>query len=254
MTPILMYHELSLSQDAYQYTIPVNIFREQMETIADLGKRGISVSELMNGSNENSVVITFDDGHATDLSIALPVLKEFGFRATFYITTGNIDTTDNWLTWNAISELLAEGMDVQVHGHSHVFLDMHPSQLLQEELEKPIRLFKNKLGHKVNHLSLPGGRFNETTIRYAKNLEYRTISTSRPGQNTPNINDFPQILRRYVIHQKIGIEEFKKIIHADKYYSFIANLKYDTKITIKKILGNELYQKIWLKVVKYYHR
>ncbi len=44
----------------------------------------------MNTSYEipkKSVIVTFDDGHESDYTLALPLLRKFNFKATFFITT-----------------------------------------------------------------------------------------------------------------------------------------------------------------------
>ena len=247
-----MYHELSEVPVQYKYTISVNTFKEHLSAIKDLGKQGISINKFISGFNEQSVVITFDDGYATDLLLALPILKEYGYSATFYVSTQNIGISEKWLTWDMIRKLLEEGMDVQVHGHTHKFLDTCTSEQLLDELRIPIKLFKENIGNTIEHLSLPGGRFNQHTIETAKKIGFKTISTSIPGPNYISTVNSLRILKRYTLHQGIGIEEFVKIIQNDRYYVFISNIKYLLKKYTKKILGNNLYQKLWLKVMKYY--
>ena len=43
-----------------------------------------------------SLVITFDDGYADNAEVALPVLQRFGLRATFFISTGFLDSGRMW--------------------------------------------------------------------------------------------------------------------------------------------------------------
>lgn len=252
MVPILMYHELSETPVQYKYTISIEKFREQLLAIKESGKQGISINDFVSGKNDQSVVITFDDGHATDSSLALPLLKEYGFNATFFISTENIGTSNKWLTWDAIKLLLEEGMDIQVHGHTHRFLDTCTSEELTEELSIPVKLFRDTIGHKITHLSLPGGRFNKKTLEFAKNIGYLTISTSIPGLNHIDANNKFKLLKRNTMHQGIDISEFQKIINNDYFYLFTANLKYLLKKYVKTLLGDNLYQKIWLKVMNYH--
>jgi peptidoglycan/xylan/chitin deacetylase (PgdA/CDA1 family) len=252
MVPILMYHELSDTHVQYKYTISIDNFREQLFAIREAGKQGISIDDFVSGCKDQSVVITFDDGHATDLSFALPLLKEYGFNATFFISTGNIGISNKWLTWDAIKLLLQEGMDIQVHGHTHRFLDTCTSEELIEELAKPVKIFKDTIGHQITHLSLPGGRFNKKTLELAKNLGYLTISTSLPGLNHIEANNKFKLLKRNAIHQGIDISEFQKIIQGDYFYMLNANLKYLLKKYVKILIGNNLYQRIWIKVMNYH--
>jgi peptidoglycan/xylan/chitin deacetylase (PgdA/CDA1 family) len=73
-------------------------FAEQMRWLA--GKRvdvlplTEAVSALSDGGlRRNSVVLTFDDGYRDNVEVALPILREYGFAATIFLTTGLTDTS-----------------------------------------------------------------------------------------------------------------------------------------------------------------
>ena len=68
-----------------------------------------------------AVVLTFDDGNASDLSYVSGVLKRFGFSATFFITEGlGFGTDAKRLTWAGVKELAADGFEIGNHTRSHV--------------------------------------------------------------------------------------------------------------------------------------
>ena len=91
-----MYHELELagrplcqSDPGYaRYILPLATFRRQIEWLKQSDFRGVNVSEALAIPAQPAVCITFDDGCETDLIAASPVLREFGFAATFYVTAG----------------------------------------------------------------------------------------------------------------------------------------------------------------------
>ena len=65
-----------LEVDEEQYWLEVDQFEEMLEMI-----RGYPF-----------VRITFDDGNASDVTLALPALLRHGLSATFFVVAGRIDT------------------------------------------------------------------------------------------------------------------------------------------------------------------
>src|SRR5215472_15508 len=93
----LMYHELEVpghilcqSQPGYvRYVLRKEEFETQMALLNEHGFRGRNVSEDRSGNYSGSdIVITFDDGCETDLTVAAPILLSRGFNATFYLAAG----------------------------------------------------------------------------------------------------------------------------------------------------------------------
>jgi peptidoglycan/xylan/chitin deacetylase (PgdA/CDA1 family) len=63
---------------------------------------------LMNGESlpADAVAITFDDGYRNNLTVAAPILKEFGVPATFFVSTGFADgTASPW--WYRLREAIS---------------------------------------------------------------------------------------------------------------------------------------------------
>lgn len=79
------------------------------------------------------VVLTFDDSSRTHFDFVRPLLKEYGFGATFYITMGFefADDKENYLTWQQIAQLHRDGFEIGNHTRDHRL----PADQLQEQLE-----------------------------------------------------------------------------------------------------------------------
>jgi len=79
--------------------LPVGVFRGICAMLAK-EYHVISLADLVEarsrgtGLPDNSVVITFDDGYASNYELAFPVLKEFGLHATVFVTTGFLDKVE----------------------------------------------------------------------------------------------------------------------------------------------------------------
>ena len=57
------------------------------------------------------VVLTFDDASKSHFTVAGPILKQYGFGATFFITEGFDFKTnkEDYLTWDQIRQLHEDG-------------------------------------------------------------------------------------------------------------------------------------------------
>lgn len=94
--PILMYHRVLAAPDALQREVPdAALLHAQMrvisqvfnvlpldEAVARLGERRLP---------PRAIAITFDDGYRDNHDVAMPILREFGLTATFFVCTGFLD-------------------------------------------------------------------------------------------------------------------------------------------------------------------
>ncbi|MDA0832430.1 MAG: polysaccharide deacetylase family protein [Planctomycetota bacterium] len=82
------------------------------------------------------VVLTFDDSVKSHYTIARPILKKYGFGATFFITEGFTFTTNktDYMTWDEIRELHDDGFEIGNHTRDHMSVTPGNYQLLEEQL------------------------------------------------------------------------------------------------------------------------
>ena len=71
---------------------------------------------------EKLVVLTFDDSSLTHFTIARPILKDYGFGATFFITEGFDFVTNkkDYMTWQQIAQLHKDGFEIGNHTKDHL--------------------------------------------------------------------------------------------------------------------------------------
>lgn len=67
------------------------------------------------------VVLTFDDSSKSHFTVARPLLKKYGFGATFFITEGFDFPTNprDYMTWDEIAQLHREGFEIGNHTRDH---------------------------------------------------------------------------------------------------------------------------------------
>jgi len=130
--------KLSLSPEA---------FERQLAYLSRRGYRTLFISELhqmLAGKKEfergrRYVALTFDDGYADNWVAAFPLLREYGMKATLFISTDFIDPADRtrprfehakdsrselewegYLTWPELRQMHASGLiEIQSHGTQH---------------------------------------------------------------------------------------------------------------------------------------
>jgi peptidoglycan/xylan/chitin deacetylase (PgdA/CDA1 family) len=251
--PILMFHALTEQRVSERYTLALDDFASMMNKLRSEGRRGVSLTQALQAKCDNTrdVAITFDDGHASNHDLALPVLLDLGFTATFFITTARIGSDDEWMTWRHLAALRESGMDLQAHGHTHRFLTELTRSDQDLELDRPRRLFEEKLGHTVEHLSFPGGRYTRYALRRAWQLGYRSACTSIPGING-QIDERRGLLllRRYTMKQGISPAAFDGIVRCSSAYAARSVMSYRCKSLARAVLGERGYHALWKNVMR----
>src|SRR6476620_7660681 len=83
------------------------------------------------------VVLTFDDSSKSHYTHARPLLKRFGFGATFFITEGFDFATNkvDYMTWDEIAELDRDGFEIGNHTRDHMNVSKANLVHLEEQLE-----------------------------------------------------------------------------------------------------------------------
>ncbi len=83
------------------------------------------------------VVLTFDDSVASHATYVAPLLKQYGFGATFFITEGFEFTTDktHYLTWEQIKALDAAGFEIGNHTRHHAAVPRQTPEQVAADVE-----------------------------------------------------------------------------------------------------------------------
>lgn len=83
------------------------------------------------------VVLTFDDSSASHYAVARPLLKHYGFGATFFITEGFTFATNkrDYLTWEQIAALHRDGFEIGNHTRDHLGITAKNVDRLAAQLE-----------------------------------------------------------------------------------------------------------------------
>ena len=102
--PILMYHSVDdhCAPGYRRWCVSPKRFAGQMARLKELQCTALTISELVARMDndtlpERAVAITFDDGMYDFADHALPVLCQFNYPATLFVTTSYVGKTAKWL-------------------------------------------------------------------------------------------------------------------------------------------------------------
>lgn len=212
---VLTYHGIDIKPNPkpVKFRRQLSDFRMDIESIFRFGYEVISFRDLQAvverraALRNDAVIITFDDGLNSQFDFAIPVLRDYGVKATFFITPKLMGTS--WFaTQDRIDEVARQDsylFDFESHGYQHINMkDLSPSELA-EEMRKA-RVSQQAVWPTTGHvLALPYGDVNTPEMQAAaKAAGFRVVRTAlggvvnldTPGPD-PNLYDIPS----YLIHE-----------------------------------------------------
>ncbi len=199
---ILMYHKISQGEAENLYERSSIRFENDLKYLINNNISVISFDDLekikKSGKmpEKHSAIITFDDGDRSWYDIAVPMLKRYGMKATFFLWVEKIGC-DSFLNWDEIhymSNIMYQGgikpFVFGSHSYSHPFLQASKDNyakhedymvFLNWELTRSKEIIEDNTPGIVNILALPygDGAGDPDIITSAMNNGYKFIRTSR---------------------------------------------------------------------------
>ena len=248
----LMYHEVQVpgrklvdeSAGYRRYVVSRDQFTSHLDIVAQAGLRGANVSEslgaLHSGATGKSIVcFTFDDGCASDLQVAAPLLRDKNFNATFYVTVDHLGK-EGYLTKTELRELSDLGFEIGSHSLTHRHLnDLDPKEIRSELIDSK-KALEEITGNPIEHFSCPGGRVNAVVSEAAVEAGYKSVATSQLGINSARSNAFA--LRRVAIKREMNLKTFARVCSGKG--QFLMKSEDSLLLTGKRLLGNERYDRL----------
>jgi Predicted xylanase/chitin deacetylase len=123
------------------------------------------------------VRLSFDDGNRSDMSVALPALRERALRASFFALAGRLDDAAS-LAPSDLHELRNAGMDIGSHGWSHTPWRGLGEEQAQRELVDARTALAEASSGPIDDAAIPLGRYDHQLLRRLGRIGYRTVYTS----------------------------------------------------------------------------
>jgi peptidoglycan/xylan/chitin deacetylase (PgdA/CDA1 family) len=186
----------------------------------------VSLDDFFSGrlcSEQINVVITFDDGYKSWVTDAVPILKELGLPATFFVSSGFIGLS-KWdesefmrsklflkltprsitggLNVEDVRKFVEEGFTVGGHTLNHCNLaELRDSVQLRYEIAEDKKRLEKIIGRKIEYFAYPFGAYQNPKINLAEVLResgYRGAVTTASGFNS--VSTSPYLLHREITY------------------------------------------------------
>lgn len=165
---------------------------------------------LESAAGHGDVRLSFDDGNASDMALALPALLDLNLSATFFLVPSWVGTP-GFITEADVRTLVEAGMTIGNHGLAHRRLTaLAPTDFEHEVTEGRNRL-ERLAGTDIGTLAIPYGAYDGAVLEVLRGHGYEHVFTSDGGvadaaawlqprehvRAHHNVADLEGMLRRY---------------------------------------------------------
>ncbi|PWK44426.1 polysaccharide deacetylase family protein [Pleionea mediterranea] len=197
---ILVYHHIDTKTPAATSTDP-DLFQQHLEYLKDNNFSVLpveqAVKQLMNGQSlpDKAVSITFDDGYESIYTTAFPLLKQYNFPFSVFVSTQPINQQfAAMMNWSQINEMTKSGATILNHTVSHAHLLELNEQQLNKEITHAQDEIKQNVGRAPAVFAYPFGEYSRTI---AKQLEQQNYFALAQYSGPASLLSDPQALPRF---------------------------------------------------------
>lgn len=246
-----MYHEVTVPEKIYQLTkitppafvLDIKQFERQIKSLHDSGYEAWSLQELISWLSgglvtppAKPIILTFDDGFKGNYEFALPVLKNYGFKATFFVIVNKIGESQ-MMTWEHLEELSETGMSIQSHTLSHRALGLLDPGEIANELKVSKDKLEQSLSSSIDFLSFPYGSYKKWYKKIAIESGYLGACTSDFGKVELSCDPFR--LKRIPIKSNLSFMNFRKIADGHNFFYKKTMMTQNLKMIVRKTIGEQ---------------
>lgn len=192
--PVLMYHKIVEKNliSPHRIFVTAENFRRHLKILRFFGYQSISFKDLLDFKDgrralrdfpRKPVLLTFDDGYENNLTKALPLLREFGFRATIFLLAEGLQK-NSWdegtapqlplMTPPQRQELAKSGVfEIGSHGFRHEKLPGMTLEQAEQELRGSKKALEKEFSRPVDVFAFTYGAIDEQSAALARRAGYR---------------------------------------------------------------------------------
>jgi peptidoglycan/xylan/chitin deacetylase (PgdA/CDA1 family) len=260
---VLMYHALVDGPDEWQaldpaerpYALGVDAFAAQLQALAGAGVPVLDPAEAFgpaSAATRGGVVLSFDDGHRSLLTHALPLLRARGLGALGFVTTDFIDQRPGYCRWPDVRALAAQGIRIGAHGVSHRFIADLGDAEAAHEFQHARQRIQDEIGRPVTDWSFPGGRVRPAQLALARQAGYAGLFGSAPGSLALAPRETfgaaaakPVLLPRIAVRPGWTLPHFMALARAEPSAVLALQGVAGVKRLVRGALGHQRYQRLY---------
>jgi peptidoglycan/xylan/chitin deacetylase (PgdA/CDA1 family) len=251
----LTYHAVSDTGPAFLH-VPPDMFERQLALLRRKGWAPGTIAgldALNSGARPAAPLafLTFDDGYVDNHRDALPLLREYGFRAIVFVIPPMVDTgapliwpevVDDQvrhadvmrsMTWDQVGEMVDAGTEIGAHTLTHPKLSTLHGEELREQLVDSRRAIIARLG-RCDLFAYPFGDLAPETVRAVADAGYRyAFAQPTAGQARHTRFTIPRI----AVDERDDERRFGLKLRAPVRAGLLSPLKPAAAGAAKKVLG-----------------
>jgi peptidoglycan/xylan/chitin deacetylase (PgdA/CDA1 family) len=201
--PVLMYHRVSAAPRkpgrSPALWVGAARFRRQLGLLARAGYHGVTLDQVWRAWHRQAtlpdkpIVLTFDDGYASQYRNAAPALRRYGWPGVLNLEWRRLGLRGG-LSRAQVRRLIGAGWEVAAHSLTHPDLTRLDAASLRAEVAGSRAAIEHAFGLAVESFCYPYGRVDARVRAAVRAAGFRTATTTRQGLASP-LGD-PLLLRR----------------------------------------------------------
>jgi peptidoglycan/xylan/chitin deacetylase (PgdA/CDA1 family) len=204
-----------------------DVFESQLDVLEEWGASVLPLPQAVALSDEGrlperAVCLTFDDGYASTVDTAWPLLRKRNYAATMFVVTDYLDG-DRYFQWDAdgvtdprarlvdrgtVRDVAADGLIIGSHTASHPWLPHLSDVSIDDELCRSRDVLEDLLGRRVDSLAYPKGGWSTRVWHSAARAGYTIGVTTDRGRNGRHRERL--LLRRSLVPD--SVEDFRLML------------------------------------------
>lgn len=218
---VLGYHRVG-GRTPVAVDLPTALFEDQIAYLAET-ERVVTLRDALTvlastaTPDEDQIVLTFDDGTADFVDLAVPILERYGVPVTLYVATDFVENGRSFpddgfaASWAGLAESVSTGLvAIGSHTHTHALLDRISASAVETELRTSKSLVEDRLGVECVDFAYPKAVAGsaEADVLVRRHFRSAALAGLRPNPYDGETDLFQ--LRRSAIQVSDGMRWFRR--------------------------------------------